>query len=85
MPPATSSDIRDIFLAHLDRLRADYSQRANDCKAAASAAADQADGWTCGLERGLAMAYETAAADLNEAIKVERGLFRVVVIPGGQS
>ncbi len=83
MPPATTTDIREIFLDHLDRLRADYAVRSTDAKAAATAADDRADGWTAGLERGLAIAYEAAAADLNEAIKVERGLYRAVAIPGG--
>ncbi len=83
MPAATSDDVRDIFLDHLDRLRADYAHRANDSKAAATAAVDT-DGWTAGLERGLAMAYDTASHDLAEAIKVERGLMRAVTsIPGG--
>ena len=83
MPGATRGDVRDIFLDHLDRLRAAYSVRAADCRAAADAAADS-DGWTAGLDRGLAMAYNLAAEDLAEAIETERGLMRAVTsIPGG--
>tara|TARA_Y100000310_G_C20597712_1_gene771360 strand:+ start:472 stop:633 length:162 start_codon:yes stop_codon:yes gene_type:complete len=49
----------------------------------AAAAAVDTDGWTAGLERGLAMAYDAAAHDLAEAVKVERGLNRAVCnIPG---
>tara|TARA_Y100000310_G_scaffold181766_1_gene181800 strand:- start:296 stop:550 length:255 start_codon:yes stop_codon:yes gene_type:complete len=83
MPAATSDDVRDIFLDHLDRLRADYARRAKDCTATAEAATDT-DGWTHGLNRGMALAYDLAAHDLGEAIDVERGLTRAVTsIPGG--
>jgi len=83
MPGATRNDVRDIFLDHLDRLRADYARRAKDCTATAEAAVDT-DGWTAGLERGLAMAYDLVAHDLGEAIETERGLHRAVVnVPGG--
>ena len=82
MSHATTDDVRDIFLDHLDRLRADYAHRANDCKAAASAAVDT-DGWTAGMERGMSIAYDLASHDLAEAIKVERGLNRAVsTVPG---
>jgi len=83
MPAATSDDVRDIFLDHLDRLRAAYATRGADCRASADAAAES-DGWTAGLDRGLAMAYNLVAEDLAEAIKVERRLTRTVTsIPGG--
>ncbi len=82
MSRATSDDVRDIFLDHLDRLRADYSKRHDDAMAAAAAAAD-CDGWTAGLERGLAMAYGATSYDLAQAIEVERGLMRAVTtVPG---
>ena len=82
MNSATTKDVRDIFLDHLERLQRDYMQRRDDCMVAASQAAD-ADGWTAGLERGLAMAYDAAAHDLAEAVKVERGLNRAVSnVPG---
>ncbi len=82
MPPS-AYDVRDIFLDHLERLERDYMKR-RDASMTAAAAAGDVDGWTAGLERGLAMAYDAAAHDLAEAIKVERGLMRAVTnIPGG--
>lgn len=82
VPAATSEDIRGIFLDHLERLRADYDKRSDDSRMAAAAADERADGWTAGLERGLSIAYGAVAADLGEAIKVERSL-QVISIPGG--
>ncbi len=83
LPGATRGDVRDIFLDHLDRLRADYARRAKDCTATAEAAVDT-DGWTHGLNRGMALAYDLAAHDLAEAIETERGLTRAVCnVPGG--
>ena len=74
----TTNEMRDIFIAHLDRLRAGYKVRAADCEAAYQAADATADAWTAGLERGLSMAYRMAETDIAEAIKTEQHLYRII-------
>ena len=77
MTAVNKAEMREIFLAHLDRLRASYKTRSSDCRAAYEAADASGDTWTAGLERGLSMAYGMAAEDLAAAVETERKLQRV--------